>query len=158
RRSAGGVRIGRGGVVVHRRVPTVVARLAITGGLFALAPIGGGVIPLDPPGLHVPQGPSVPRGAQGPPPPRTAQSAEVKPETGPYVGGSVVYNQIEGDFDGNSTLVSQGGPAQVTINIPDVDPGFGGRLTAGWRFSQAKVELAVMQSYHDDHFQGIDHT
>src|SRR5262249_24986242 len=73
-------------------------------------------------------------------------------------GGSVVYNYIEGDFDGNRTLVSQGGPNQVTIAIPSVDPGFGGRLSGGWRWSHAKLELAVMQSHHDDHFNGVENS
>src|SRR5262249_38047150 len=156
---AAAARIGRGGAVVHRRVSILAARLAITGGLAAVAPVGCGVVPLDPPGLEGPgasQGTPTPRGAQAAPP--AAPGGEFQPETGPYVGGSVVYNYIEGDFDGNRTLVSQGGPNQVTIAIPAVDPGFGGRLSGGWRWSQAKLELAVMQSHHDDHFNGVENS
>jgi hypothetical protein len=125
-----------GGAVAHRRVRSAVARLAIAA--LAAAPAAC-VIPLDPQASQ----------------PKSSNS-DFTPETGPYLGGSVIYNEVEGDFDGNKSLVSSGG--NVTIDLPSVDPGLGGRMSGGYRWSQAKVELAAEYSSHDDSFQGVDHS
>jgi len=69
----------------------------------------------------------------------------------------VIYTSLEGDFDGDSSLVSSG-PGNVQINIPNIDYGFGGRIAGGYRWKQAAVELAIQNSRHDDSFGGVTNT
>ena len=128
--------------MARRRSPCVLARLAITGGLVALG-ASGCVVPLDPPADQA----------------RDAGTADGRfvPATGPFVGGGVIYTSLEGDFDGNSSLVSSG-PGNVQIDIPNIDYGFGGRIAGGYRWEHAAVELAIQNSRHDDSFGGVTNT
>ena len=128
--------------MARRRSACVPARLAITGGLVALGATGC-VVPLDPPAGQA--------GGAG------ASGGAFAPATGPYVGGGVIYTSLEGDFDGDSSLVSSG-PGNVQINIPSIDYGFGGRIAGGYRWEQAAVELAIQSSRHDDSFGGVTNT
>jgi hypothetical protein len=75
------------------------------------------------------------------------------PETGPFVGASVVTASIGGDFDGNTVFVSSNGN-EVDV-VPDVSSGGGGRLAGGWRWTHAAVELAYQRTTHDGKFGGV---
>ena len=56
-----------------------------------------------------------------------------------------VYNQVGGDFDDSSVLVS----FPTIYDIPDVDPGIGFGLALGRRYDKGAIEVSYQRSTHD---------
>jgi opacity protein-like surface antigen len=77
------------------------------------------------------------------------KSREFEPETGFFVGLSAVYTQIGGDFDGNTAFTATDGVTTVDAVVPDLDPGYGGRIAAGYRWKWAAVEASFERSQLD---------
>jgi len=77
------------------------------------------------------------------------KSREFEPETGFFVGLSAVYTQIGGDFDGNTAFSATDGFTTVDAVVPDLDPGYGGRIAAGYRWKWAAVEASFERSQLD---------
>lgn len=77
------------------------------------------------------------------------QPREFEPETGFFVGISAIYAQIGGDFDGNTAFTATDGFTTVDAVVPELDPGYGGRLAGGYRWKWAAVEASIERSQLD---------
>lgn len=64
---------------------------------------------------------------------------------GLYVGPTLPYNTISGDFDGNTLLAS----TTEIIAVPKVESGFGFGALLGVRFKKGALELSYLRSEHD---------
>jgi len=73
---------------------------------------------------------------------------------GVYVGITIPYNTISGDFDGNSLLAS----ATEIIVIPKIESGMGFGALVGMRFKKGALELSYQNSAHDATWLGAKGT
>ncbi len=81
--------------------------------------------------------------------------ASVRAQPRFYVGLALPYTTIDGDFDGQSALVSSSG----AIVLPNIDPAIGFGLFAGFGPTPALAfELGIQESSHDGHWAGLDFT
>lgn len=81
-----------------------------------------------------------------------APSAEAK--KGGYVGVGLVYNTIQGDFNGNAGLQL----GTETIIVPDIHDAVGFDFRGGYGFTDAwALELNLMVSEHDGKWGGSSH-
>lgn len=72
-----------------------------------------------------------------------------------YLGWGLAMNQIGGDFDGESGFVGADGAATEVIILPEIDPGLGLDLSAGFGFTdQVALEGRLIASQHDAEFAG----
>jgi len=74
------------------------------------------------------------------------KSREFAPETGFFVGLSAVNTQIGGDFDGDTAFSATDGFTTVDAVVPELDPGYGGRIAAGYRWKWAALEASYERS------------
>lgn len=92
--------------------------------------------------------------------PRASRSRQDYDEVGDwalegfYVGGSFLVQGIEGDFDGDDALFESGG--NDVILVPEIDPGLGFALVAGWRTPKVAFEMSFRQTWHDTEFGGVE--
>ena len=70
-----------------------------------------------------------------------------KMKEGIYVGGSVLYNWMSGDFDDIGLLTEDEG-SDICIT-PEVDDGPGFGVAVGWRRFSDAIELSYQHSVHD---------
>jgi hypothetical protein len=71
-------------------------------------------------------------------------------KTGIYVGLSLPYNNIEGDFNGDTALVG----ASDIILVPSIENGFGFGISLGVTSGQFAGEINYLRTTHDGNFQG----
>ncbi len=71
-----------------------------------------------------------------------------------YVGGSFLLQGIEGDFDGDDALFESGG--NDVILVPEIDPGAGFSLVAGWRTPRVAFEMSFRTTWHETEFGGSE--
>jgi opacity protein-like surface antigen len=81
------------------------------------------------------------------PPSKPAEEA-FQAKQGIYIGAALVGASLNGDFDGDSVLVSP----DFAVLLPEADPGLGGQFSVGYRFEANAIELAVMFSSLDGVF------
>src|SRR3990172_2133588 len=81
-------------------------------------------------------------------------SAEQKyyAKDGFYLGLTVPYNTIDGDFDGKTFEV---GEEEINI-VPDIESNFGLGITLGGRFGKGAFELSYLRSSHDATWLGAN--
>lgn len=83
--------------------------------------------------------------------PRVAWEAREVRE-GFFVGLGLTRVTIGGNFNGAWSVVGGG----VTDVLPDLDPGVGFKLAAGYRFTRGSVEFNYSRSAHDGTWQGTE--
>jgi outer membrane protein W len=105
--------------------------------VFLVASVGSS------PGCRVP--------ADGPAP-ETGVDREFEPDTGFFVGVSAIRTDIGGDFSKSWAFEQSDFLSTTTTVIPELDPGYGGKLALGWRWTRAAVEMSYQQTRH----QGSD--
>lgn len=71
---------------------------------------------------------------------------------GVYVGAIVGYNAVDGDFDGDTVLVS----FDQIVAVPKVSSALGWGITLGYRSDNYAWELSYLESKHDATWIGLD--
>ncbi|HKB17046.1 MAG TPA: outer membrane beta-barrel protein [Planctomycetota bacterium] len=71
-----------------------------------------------------------------------------------YVGGSFMFQEIGGDFDGDTVLFETDGDDEILV--PEIDPGLGFGLVAGWRTQRVAFEMSYRATFHDTEFGSQD--
>jgi hypothetical protein len=71
-------------------------------------------------------------------------------KTGIYMGLSLPYNTIGGDFNGDTALV---GSSDIIL-IPSIDDGYGFGISLGITSGQFAGEISYLRTTHDASFQG----
>jgi len=73
-------------------------------------------------------------------------------KNGFYVGLALHHNSIDGDFDGDTILVTS---EDVSL-VPEIDSAVGLGFLVGGRFDQVAMEISYIKSDHDAHFLGAE--
>ncbi len=72
-------------------------------------------------------------------------------KTGIYMGLSLPYNTIGGDFNGDTVLV---GSSDIIL-VPSIEGGYGFGITLGVTSGQVAGEMSYLRTTHDASFQGL---